>query len=705
MKGLKRIAWVLGMILLVAGNVAAQNEPADDTTTELEEITVTSQKEDQSIEDVITEEDFRLTEMSGSVLDALGNQPGIQLRRNGLAGAEGNKLRLRGFGETRLRIMRDGVPMNRDGSYGNGPVDWSILSPENVESVEIYRGAGPAKFGNTLGGVVNIVTSKPDKEPKTAVSTAYGSLETWNSSLFHAWKVGRLGWTLSAGHFETDGYLRNNYLDRDHMSAELMLALPKAWELGVGFDYAKKENGNAVYNRPGNDYYDKDYPEADGRGIGGPGIGARLLNNYGWGDGSYTEDENRTVRVFVSGKIGNGDVRLDYRQWNQDCTEVYYDIADSGKKIYERETNAEDDNWSLQASGTYRMERHLLAFGGETRRYGWGDQTVPYIDESYFNGSINFLKFIKEGFKGQPDLIAYSALYAQDNWSIRPDTILEIGLRQEWYHADSIDPDAFGYDWPADTNDIDESHLDPRIALTYSPWDAGSLTARFGIAHRYPTSPEYFWWYLNNEAGLHNSGFRPEQAYQYELAYEHNFKTGANVVLRGYYYDIDDYIASTNRPGLGSVYYNIGRVTIKGMEVGLSAMLPHHLRLWTNATWQKGDKADDPWDTDNQLTNQLPDLPEKMANVGVEYSREDRFKANIWINYVDKREHFKGTEITTLGSYTLLNAAVEYCIRRTRNLGIHLRLTGQNLTDEDYEEEEGYPMPGATFIAGVRLEF
>jgi outer membrane receptor protein involved in Fe transport len=99
---------------------------------------------------------------------------------------------------------------------GDGDHLLSDFSSENVERIEIYRGAGPAKFGNTLGGVVNIVTRKPSQTPDTVVKTSYAG--TWDSSIAHSWTAGVLGWALSAGHYESDGYLRNNTMDRHNFS-------------------------------------------------------------------------------------------------------------------------------------------------------------------------------------------------------------------------------------------------------------------------------------------------------------------------------------------------------------------------------------------------------------------------------------------------------------------------------------------------------
>ena len=714
MKGLKWTLVLTCFALMAAPPTPVWADDTDEDVTQLEEMTVSAQKEmtvstpkrDQAIKSVMAKEEIDIPTVSGSVLDALQNEAGIQLRRSSASGTDSSKLRLRGFDETRLRITKDGVPLNRDGSYGNGPVDWSILSAVNIERIEIYRGAGPAKFGNTMGGVINIVTKKPTADPETVVSTAYGSLDTWDSSLSHTWRVGPLGWTLSAVHYESDGYLRNSSVDRNNVSAQLTLDLPWRWQIGGGVDYSKKENGMVVYNQPDSPYYDGGYPDANEDAPGGPGISSRLIDGvFAWGDGSENEYENVAFTAFIAKEMAKGGLRFDFRLWNQDLTETYVDAADSSKAFYVRDAEAEDDNWSLQGNAFYQFGSHLVEIGGETRKYGWGDQTISYIDDSYFNGSIAFFEFIREGFKGQPDLMTYSAAYVQDNWTIHPDVELEVGLRQEWFSADSVDPDAFGFTWPAEETDMDEHHLDPRLALTYRPWESASLTARFGITHRYPTSPEYFWWYLNNGSGFFNTDFNSEEAYQYEFSYKQKVMKRVDVVLRGYYYDIEDYIADTTVSGVGSVYYNIGQAEIRGVEVGFSADLPYNFNVWANATYQKGDKDDDPWDTENRLAGQLPDLPEKMANAGIIYTFDDTFKARLWMNYVDDREHLDGTDVRTLDDYILVNASVDYRVWDSELAKVNLYLVAENIFDENYEEEAGIPWPAPPSSAAFGRRF
>ena len=67
----------------------------------------------------------------------------------------------------------------------------------------------------------------------------------------------------------------------------------------------------------------------------------------------------------------------------------------------------------------------------------------------------------------------------------------------------------------------------------------------------------------------------------------------------------------------------------------------------------------------------------------------------MWINFVNEREHYDWDKVVSLGAYTLFNVSVAYRILDTETVKLGLEVTGENLLDENYEEEEGYPMPGA----------
>ena len=73
----------------------------------------------------------------------------------------GNSFSMRGLGGIRGLVMLDGVPLN-DPFFGY--VQWSRVPMENIERVEVVRGASASIWGNyAMGGVVNIITRKPER--------------------------------------------------------------------------------------------------------------------------------------------------------------------------------------------------------------------------------------------------------------------------------------------------------------------------------------------------------------------------------------------------------------------------------------------------------------------------------------------------------------------------------------------------------------
>jgi len=706
------LLWAASASAQTAGDKSSANETAakGKAVTKMEDVRVTASfpgSADEALgQSMIPTEDLEMPMVSGTVLEPLSHQAGIQILGTSLMGGKQAEVRLRGFDQRRYRVMLDGMPVQRDGSYGRGPMDWSLVSPEEISSMTIYRGSLPARYGNAPGGLVEIQSFAPSEESKTQVTGLYGSLGTWSVSASNRWRAGPVGWSLAARQYETDGYLRNNWDRNFNFNGNLTFELPWQMEAGVGLLYSQGTTGMPVYNRKNSPYYNSGKPDADQEELGGPGVSARLKNGvYAWGDGTEIKDTSSFINAYLMKKFEHGHARLRGMLWNEETTEKFYDAANSGKKIYERDTTPEDNNWQLLGDVAYTIGAHTLEVGGETRTYGWGDQTVPYIDRSYFTPAISYFQFVADGFVGQPSCLHYSALYAQDTWKPLSMLDIEFGLRGEWFDADEISPSAFGFPATAQATSMSESNVDPRLAIRYRPWQGGELGLRFGITHRYPNSPEYFWWYLNRGSGFFNTSLNPERAVQYELGFEQKFGSRASLALRGYYYDVSDYISSTTVPGVGTVVYNIDDVKIYGGELEGVVALPWHFSLWGNLTLQKADKDGDPWDVGNQASNQLPNFPEVMVNAGLDYRPNQRLRAGLSMNYVGSRDYMSGTQKTELGSYVLVNVNATYRFLQTAWGNWDVLFSANNLLDQDYELAAGYPMPGLTVMGGLRYSF
>ena len=70
--------------------------------------------------------------------------------------------RIRGSSAAQVDVYIDGVRTNLS---GDAAVNLSAIPAENVARIEVYRGYVPARFaGAPMGGVINIITKKPDKD-------------------------------------------------------------------------------------------------------------------------------------------------------------------------------------------------------------------------------------------------------------------------------------------------------------------------------------------------------------------------------------------------------------------------------------------------------------------------------------------------------------------------------------------------------------
>ena len=112
-----------------------------------------------------------------SIIDLLRTVPGVVATRTGGVGNL-TSLWVRGGESTYNKVLIDGIPLNEPG----GTFNFANLSPENVDRIEVLRGAHSALFGSdAMASVIQIFTRRPDGDRPR--STRYGcsgsSLSVW----------------------------------------------------------------------------------------------------------------------------------------------------------------------------------------------------------------------------------------------------------------------------------------------------------------------------------------------------------------------------------------------------------------------------------------------------------------------------------------------------------------------------------------------
>src|SRR6185437_438955 len=105
-----------------------------------------------------------------SIETALEQAPGVSIIDNDpqIRGGSGFTF---GVG-SRVAILSDGIPLL---SGDAGRPEWSYIPVENIEQVEVIKGASSVLYGSSaLNGVINIRTAYPRTKPKTVISVSTG---------------------------------------------------------------------------------------------------------------------------------------------------------------------------------------------------------------------------------------------------------------------------------------------------------------------------------------------------------------------------------------------------------------------------------------------------------------------------------------------------------------------------------------------------
>jgi outer membrane receptor protein involved in Fe transport len=113
---------------------------------------------------------------------------------------------LRGIGPSgvsRTLVMSDGVPVNDP--FG-GWVYWTRFPLESVDRIEVVEGPSSSLYGNyAMGGVINVMTAHPSRRT-IELKPQYGNLHSPKVDVFGSDVWGKLGVTVDATSYNTDGF-------------------------------------------------------------------------------------------------------------------------------------------------------------------------------------------------------------------------------------------------------------------------------------------------------------------------------------------------------------------------------------------------------------------------------------------------------------------------------------------------------------------
>ena len=196
-----RVMIILGMLFGGVGAAAPPTWEGPDDAWEGGEVVITDRRrpniEEAGTVTILTREDME-ARGARTLADALEMIPGgeVVVHRKGHA-----RLRLRGFGQDKVMVRVDGIPIN---DVYSTDIDLSTIPVSNIARIVVNRGASSALYG-TEGSVgsINVITRRPAAlymEGKAEWGPHQGSLY----NLAHGMPVGR-AWYWVTGTLETSG--------------------------------------------------------------------------------------------------------------------------------------------------------------------------------------------------------------------------------------------------------------------------------------------------------------------------------------------------------------------------------------------------------------------------------------------------------------------------------------------------------------------
>ncbi|RPE30212.1 iron complex outermembrane receptor protein [Acinetobacter sp. BIGb0102] len=588
------------------------------------------------------------------------------------------------LGGTQDTVMKRGFGDNRDGSITvNGmPIVQGRTMNATVEQVEVLKGPASLLYGiMDPGGVVNVVTKKPEMTQKTEMAI-YGSS-------FAAGKNG-LGASLDTTGAINDSNFAYRFIV-DHSDADYwrnfgnlkqtLIAPSVAWDNGQ-----TKVNLSYQYR-----HFDVPFDRST---IFDPNTKKALpISKYQRLDEAFNQmkGEDHLAQLLVDHQINDtwsAHFGYTYNYETYDANQLRVTSLDTKNHTVKRRTdatlNAEsiDSNAQAYLNGSINLLglKHDIQIGSdiEYRKYFRPDMvrgdtsTLDYLNPDF--GTVEASRNIVASDSDQTDKLHTYGFYLQDAIHLNEKWIAVLGGRYLHYQQTAGRSRPF----KENTNTNDDAWL-PHAGLVYQWNDQFSLYGSYTESLKPNSSIAP----LGGNAVI-DSDVRPEQAKSYELGakYEFNDRIKANFAL----YDIKkcNVLAKITNSSTKEVeLHTTGAVRSKGAELDLTGRLTDQLDATLTYAYTDAKVTEDELGLQG---NRLNNVARDTASLALAYNYGELYNGNLRLglsgNYVGKRA---GDSENTfdLPEYMLANAFISYDTTIAKQ-AVNFQFNLNNIFDKTY---------------------
>lgn len=584
------------------------------------------------------------------VSDALREVPGASIVQSGSYGGI-TSLFLRG-GESRYtKVLIDGVPVNAAGGF----FDFSHLTTDNIDRIEIVRGPGSVMYGaDAVTGIVQIFTRRGSDQGRVTLGARGG---TYHSLDFEGDALGSTplgGFSLGAGHHSTDGVIPfNNEYRNGTLSSSLTLAQGAEGDARIAARYTTAEfhfptdfTGAPVDTNSYRVQHRLTVGLDAGRNFT-PNIAARLLagNNDVW---DLSEDIREIF--FPSGGTAQEHSASRSRGYRRNV---------EGRVAFSLPSDV-----TLTVGATYEQEH-------ENSSNGSGDVGGPTSETDSFDASRHTIAYYSELIGKLSDRLTYTvAGRVDDNSEYRRFDTYRLGMN---------------------------------IAVIPAVRIRGSLSTAFNAPAFNQIRPTLF--------TVGSPNLRPEKSRSAEIGLVSNIRPDLFQVSASYFNqkfsDLIQFVNGGPPDFLGS-FANLTGATSNGYEAELQVTPVKNLRGTVSYTVVNPHvtEVDPAFEGTDRPGDELIRRPTHSGAFIVSYSRPWGVSLGAAVSYVGKRPDSDFSQFpsprVTLPAYTKVDLSAEFPLTSLRRGGLSLNARVDNVFNKRYEDVFNFSTPRRTFLIGGR---
>lgn len=608
------------------------------------------------------------------------------------------------FGGFAEQFMIRGFNTNYANYYDGFRFPASRISLANAERVDVVKGAAANLYGRIEpGGMINVVTKRPQTTPYYALEQQFGSFDLYRTTADATGainKEGSLMYRLNFEYLDKNSFRDYGFTDRIFVAPSLTWKISDRTQIDLDFMHSN-ENTQEDYGIPGNGLTHRPANIPISRYLGEPST-----------DKSNTKLYNTGV-TLTHEFSDDWKVRAKFNYLKRDVDDpqtfpipfAFAFNAQTGQQLrnYYRGIGNEDyTHGTVDVTGrfdTWGIKHNVLA--------GWDNYNISAKAGNYFYGA-NSINIYNPQYnpidtsKLQPNDfhdtgMQWNGAYFQDQITLFDKLHILGGGRYDWASAASGASDQSLALASANSTGLHNERFNPRVGLLYQPWQWLSLYGNYveslGAA--------------NTAIGVDGKILQPETAEQYEAGFKTAFFDERLTSTVAFYS-----LTKLNMvvPIAGSFFSeSIGKARSQGMEVDITGKITDGLSLigsyaYTDALILKG----------NNAGNRLWNVPRNAGSLWTKYDFQQDAVRGLSVGagvYFQGQKEGDITNSYALPGYGRVDALIKYKLP-IKKAKTTLQFNVENLLDHQYYAAS-IPFnshalnPGAprSFMGSVKVEF